>query len=97
MLAKLLTNRNTNDIGSNHNDEEHNDDECPKTEKSKKNSTDAEVIKGIQTQIASLTQRDELKKVRMTHPYLLDWDSVLYPPKFNPSTLHTYDDKGSPN
>jgi len=33
MLAQLLTNRNTNDTGSNHNDEEHNNDERPKTEK----------------------------------------------------------------
>jgi len=55
MLAPLLVNRNTNDIGSNHNEEGHNDDECPKTEKSKESSSiDAEVIKDIQSQIASL-------------------------------------------
>ena len=56
ILAQLLTNRNNNNIGSNHNEEEHNDDEWSKTEKSKKSSSiDAEVIKGIQAQIASLT------------------------------------------
>ena len=48
MLAKLLVNRNTNDTSNNHNEEEHNDNECPKTEKSKEcSSIDAEVIKGI--------------------------------------------------
>jgi len=49
MFAQLLANWNTNDTGSNHNEEEHNDDECPKTEKSKESSLiNAEVIKGIQ-------------------------------------------------
>jgi len=67
--AHLLTNRNNNDTGSNHNEEEHNDDEQPKTEKSKESSSiDAEVLKGIQAQIASLAQRDELKKAGMTRP-----------------------------
>jgi len=98
MLAQLLTNRNNNDAGSNHNEEEHNDDEQPKTEKSKESSSiDAEVLKGIQAQIASLTQRNELKKASMTRPYLLEWDSVPYPPKFKPPTLHAYDGKNSPN
>ena len=70
MLAQILTNQNTNDTGSNHNNEEHNDDERPKTNKSKEiSSIDAEVIKGIQTQIAYLSKKDELKKVRKTHPY----------------------------
>ena len=31
MLAQLLTNRNTNDTGSNHNDEKQNNNERPKT------------------------------------------------------------------
>ena len=49
MLAQLLTNWNTNDTGSNHNDEKQNNDERPKTDKSKeRSSTDAKVIKGIQ-------------------------------------------------
>jgi len=73
MLAQSLINRNTKDTGSNHNEEEHNDDERPKTEKSKESSSiDAKAIKGIQAQIASLTQRDELKKVGMTCPYPLE-------------------------
>jgi len=55
MLAQLLVNRNTNDTGSNRDEEEHNNDEHPKTEKLKQSlSIDAEVIKGIQAQIASL-------------------------------------------
>ena len=89
MLPQLLTNRNNNDTRSNHNEEEHNDDEQPKTEKSKKSSSmDAEVLKGIQAQISSLAQRDELKKVGAVRPYPLEWDSVPYPPKFKPPTLH---------
>ena len=98
MLAQLLTNRNKNDSGSNHNEEEYNDDEQPNTEKSKENSSvDAEVLRGIQAQIASLTQRDELKKIEAVRPYPLEWNSVSYPPKFKPPTLHSYDDKSSPN
>jgi len=98
MLAQLLTNRNNNDTGSNHNEEEHNEDEQPKIEKSGESSSiNAEVLKGIQAQIASLAQRDELKKVGMTRPYPLEWDSMSYPPKFKPPTLHTYDGKSSPN
>jgi len=98
MLAQLQTIRNNNDTGSNHNEEEHNDDECSKTEKSKESfSIDVEVIKSIEAHIVSLTQRDELKKVGMTRPYPLKWDSVPYPVKFKPLTLHTYDGKSSPN
>ena len=64
MLAQLLIDRNTNDTGSNHNDEKHNDDERLKNKKSKESSSiDTEIIKGIQAHIASLTQRDKLKKV----------------------------------
>ena len=51
---------------------------------------DVEVLKGVQAQIAFLTQRDELKKVGAVRPYPLEWDSVTYPPKFKPPTLHTY-------
>ena len=73
MSAQLLTNQNTSDSGSNHNEEEHNDDEHLKNEKSKESFLiDAEVIKDIQAQIASLTQRDELKKAGMTRPYPLE-------------------------
>jgi len=98
ILAQLLVNRNTNDTGSNHDEEEHNNDEHPKTKKSKESSSiDVEVIKGIQAQIASLSQRDEQKKVGMIRPYLLEWDSVPYPLKFKPLTLHMYNGKSSSN
>ena len=33
----------------------------------------------------------------MTHPHPLEWDSVQYPLKFKPPTLHTYDGKSSSN
>jgi len=99
MLAQLLTNRNNdNTIGSNYENEENNNNEPLKTEHSKEGSSiDAEVIKGIQAQIASLPQRDELKKVGAVRPYPLEWNSVPYPPKFKPPMLHSYDGKSSPN
>ena len=81
--SSALGKKNTKDTGSNRDEEEYNDNEHPKTEKLKKRSSiDAEVIKSIQAQVASLTQKDELKKVGMLRPYPLEWDSVLYPPKF---------------
>ena len=73
MLAPLLNNWNNNDTGSNHDEEEHLSNEQPRTEKSKEGSSlDAEVLKGIQAQIASLAQRDELKKVGAVRPYPLE-------------------------
>jgi len=49
--------------------------EQPKTEKSMESSSiDVEVLKGVQAQITSLTQRDELKKIGAVCPYLLEWD-----------------------
>jgi len=98
MFAQLLTNRNNIDAGSNHIEEEHHEDDQPQNEKSREScSIDAEVLKGIQAQIASLSQRDKFKKVGMTRPYPLEWDSVPYSPKFEPPTLHMYDGKSSPN
>jgi len=97
MLAQLLTNRN-NDTDSNPEEEGNPNNEHLKTEKSKKiSSIGVDVIKSIQAQLTSLAQRDELKRVGKTHPYLLEWDSVPYPPKFKPLMLHTYDGKSSPN
>ena len=56
--------------------EENNNDEPSKTDHSKEGSSiDAEVIKGIQAQIASLAQRDELKKVGAVRPYC--WNLFL--------------------
>ena len=60
-------------------------------------SVDVDVIKIILAQLASLTQRDELKKIGAIRPYPLEWDSVPYPLKFKPLTLHSYDNKTSPN
>ena len=97
MLVQLLNNRNNNDAGSNHDKEEHFSNEQPKTEKSKEGSLDAEVLKSLQAQIVSLAQRDELKKVGAVRPYPLEWNSVPYPLKFKPPTLHTYNGKSSPN
>ena len=98
ILAQLLTYRNNdNTTGSNHVNEENNNNESPKTDYSKEGSSiDAEVIKGIQAQVASLAQRVELKKVGAVRPYPLEWDSAPYPPNFKPPMLHSYDGKSSP-
>ena len=96
MLIQLLENQNNKNTTGN--EEVNLDNEPPKSEESKKGSSvNADMIKGIQAQVASLAQRDELKRVRMTSPYPLEWDSVQFVPKFKPPTLHTYDGKSSPN
>jgi len=77
MLAQLLINRNNNDTGSNHDEEEYHSHEQPKIEKSKEGSSmDAEVLKGIQAQITSLAHRDELKKVGTVRLTL--WNGIQY-------------------
>ena len=89
ILAQLLTNRNNDNTTSTiHENVENNNNESPKIDHSKKLSIDDEVIKGIQAQITSLAQRDELKKVGAVCPYPLEWDSVPYPPNFKPPILH---------
>ena len=57
MLVQLLNNRNNDETGSHLNEEENHDNNEPlKTKQLKEGSSiDAEVIKGIQAQIASLT------------------------------------------
>ena len=60
-------------------------------------SAESDAIKDIRAQLASLTQREGLKKVGVTRPYPVEWDLVPYPHKFKPPTLHAYDGKGSPN
>ena len=97
MLAQFLINWNNDTTGSNH-DEGNLNNEHLKTEKSKESSSiGADILKCIQAQIESLTQRDELKKVGITCPYPLEWDSMSYSPKFKPPMLHTYDGKSTPN
>ena len=97
ILAQFLNNQNNNETSSNPDEEENLNNEYPKTENSKRSSSiDANVIKGIQAQIASLSQRDELKKVRMMRPHQLEWDSVPYPSRFKSPMLHMYDGKSSP-
>jgi len=99
MLTQLLTNRNNEKTSGNHDREEENlNKDTSEGEHSKETSSiDVDVIKDIQAQITCLSQQDELKTVGMTCPYPLEWDSVPYPPKFNPLTLHLYDGKSLPN
>jgi len=53
MLPQLLVSKNTKDTGSNRDEEEYNNDEHSKIEKSKGSSSiNTEIIKDIQSQIA---------------------------------------------
>ena len=88
---------NEENFDTNERGEENRTPENKYAKESSSSSIDAEVINDIQAQIASLTQRDELKKIGLTRPHPLEWDSAPYPPKFKPSMLHTYDGKSSPN
>jgi len=45
----------------------------------------------------ALTNQDSLQDVGIVRPYLAEWDTTPYPPKFKALTLHTFDDIGSPN
>jgi len=98
MLVQL-TNRNNDETSDNHDQEEENLNKGTEEDEHSKetSSIDVEVIKGIQAQITSLAQRDELKKVGVIRPYSMKWDSVPYPPKFKPPTLHSYNGKSSTN
>jgi len=78
-------------------EEENRTPENKNTKELSSSSIDAKVIKYIQAQIESLTQRDELKKVGMTHSYPPEWNSISYPLKFKPPVLQIYDGKSSPN
>jgi len=82
MLSQLMKNRNDEDDSDNCYREEENRKNEEEEHSKGSSSIDTEVIKDIQAQIVFLAQLDELKKVGMTRPHPLEWDSVLYPPKF---------------
>ena len=96
---------NTNGNAGGGNDDHHEEEEAhtnllPKNDQpppSGASSVNDDVIKDIQAQLASLSQRDGLRKAGMTRPYPPEWDSVPYPPRFKLPTLHSYDDRSSPN
>ena len=69
-MAQFLNNQShDNTTGSNYDEEENLNNENSKTEKTKGSSSiDAEIIKSIQAQIASLPQTDEPKKSRDDMP-----------------------------
>ena len=72
MLEQLLTNKNSKakTADSIHEVEENLNEDIPKDKQT--SSIDAEVIKGIRTQIVPLAQRDNLKKAGMTRPYPME-------------------------
>ena len=73
MLTQLMIDQNNEENSDNNEWEEEN--KTPENKNTKESSLsliNAEVIKGIRAQVASLAQRDELKKVGMTCPYPLE-------------------------
>ena len=79
LLEQLLINQNTSAnhegiSGSNHQKEKNPNEDAPNDEQlhpKETSSIDVEVIKGIEAQIASLAQWNELKKEGMTRTYAL--------------------------
>ena len=51
----------------------------------------------LEQHLEALANWDGLQEVGIVRPYPAEWDTAPYPPKFKASTLHTFDDKGSPN
>ena len=73
MLTQLMTDQNNEkNSDNNEREEENRTSENKNAKESSSSSINIEIIKGIQAQIASLAQRDELKKVGMTRPYPLE-------------------------
>ena len=62
MLSQLMKSRNDEDDSDNCDQEEENHRDEKEKHSKGSSSIDAEVIKGIQSQIVTLAQRDELKK-----------------------------------
>lgn len=96
-------NINTGGSGEDRNTEEERiSNEPPKTDSPVRSDVPSasavspDVIWELQAQITFLAQRDGVRQARMIRPYPLEWDSVAYPPKYKPLSLHSYDGKGSP-
>ena len=51
----------------------------------------------LEQRLEALTNRDDLQDVGIIWPYPAEWDTTPCPSKFKALTLHTFDDKGSPN
>ena len=54
-------------------------------------------MSNLEQSLEALTNRDGLQDMGIVRPYLAEWDTALYPPKFKAPTLHTFDSKGSLN
>jgi len=51
----------------------------------------------LEQRLEALTNRKSLQEAGVIWPYPVEWDLVLYPPKFKALTLQDFDGKGSPN
>ena len=79
--------------------EEHSNSEPPissseKEDNSKNKSSHSKRISKLEQRLEALTNRDGLQDVGIVGPYLAEWDTAPYPPKFKAPTLHTFDGKG---
>lgn len=54
-------------------------------------------INGLKQFHIVVVNRRKLQDTGCDWPYPMEWDSVCYPRKFNPLTLHQFNGKGSPN
>jgi len=51
----------------------------------------------LEQRLEVLASRYGVQEVGIIRPYLAEWDTAPYPPKFKAPSLHTFDSKGSPN
>ena len=51
----------------------------------------------LENHLEAIMHRGNLQEVVVVRPYLVEWDSAPYPPRFKAPTLQTFDDKGSRN
>jgi len=51
----------------------------------------------LEKRLEAIANRSNLQEAGIIQPYTAEWDAALYPLKFKAPTLHTFNDKGSPN
>jgi len=82
--------------------ENHSNSKPPKSsseegDNSESRSSHSKKMSKLEQCLEALANWDGLQDVGIVRPYLAEWDTTPYPPKFKALTLHTFDDIGSPN
>jgi len=67
------------------------------SENSEAESNHAKKMNELEKYLEAIANRSDLQEVGVVRPYSVEWDVAPYPPRFKAPTLHTFDDKESPN